>query len=232
MKRFYSIAIIYTIIMGIGIFICKNFKDVSYLDSNFINTFMPFLIILAIFSIICYKKCKKKIDEYRPRYTAFMLLFVPVMLISLFTIVQKFELSKSFFIPLIGALLVGLNEELIYRGVIFSNAAEKRGITKAVFISSLTFSLLHAVNILGGLSPASVITQLITTFIAGIFLSLSYKNIKNIWLIVVYHGLWDYISLSGIGKVYPIIDTIIVVLMIIEIIVSLFMLRNIRKNIV
>ena len=83
-----------------------------------------------------------------------------------------------------------------------------------------------------GLSPASVITQLITTFIAGIFLSLSYKNIKNIWLIVVYHGLWDYISLSGIGKVYPIIDTIIVVLMIIEIIVSLFMLRNIRKNVV
>ena len=117
----------------------QNFKDVSYLDSNFINTFMPFLIILAMFSIICYKKCKKKIDEYRPRYTAFMLLFVPVMLISLFTIVQKFELSKSFFIPLIGALLVGLNEELIYRGVIFFKCRQKKGGLQKLFYIIIDF---------------------------------------------------------------------------------------------
>lgn len=216
--------------MALGIFICKNFKNVAYLDSNFINVFMPFLIILSIFSLVCYKKYNKKLETYRPKYTIFMLLFVPVIAISLFTITQKFEISMSFFIPLIGALLVGLNEELIYRGVIFSNAIEEKGLKKAVFISAIAFSLLHAVNILGGLTLVALVVQLISTFIVGIFFALSYKYINNIWLIVIYHGLWDYISLSQIGKTYPIINTLVAIIMAMEIIAALFMLGNIRKD--
>ncbi|SFE04131.1 hypothetical protein SAMN02910327_00192 [Peptostreptococcaceae bacterium pGA-8] len=230
MKRIYNTAVIYTTIMAIGIFICKQFKNVSYLDSNFINTFIPFLIALTPFSVICYKKYNENVGNHKSKHTIFMLLFTPVILISLFTIMKKFEFSNLFFIPLVGALLVGLNEELIYRGVIFTNVTEEKGLKKGIFISAFLFSLLHTVNILGGLSFSQVATQLVTTFIAGIFLALSYRNTKNIWLLVVYHGLWDYISLSGIGKIYPIVDIIVVILSIVELTVSLVLLKNIRKK--
>lgn len=180
--------------------------------------------------MLCYKKYNENVGNHKSKYTVFMLLFTPIILMSLFTMMKKFEFSNSFFIPLVGDLLVGLNEELIYRGVIFTNVTEAKGLKKGIFISAFLFSLLHVVNILGGLSFSQVATQLVTTFIAGIFLALNYRNTKNIWLLVVYHGLWDYISLSGVGKIYPIIDIVIVIFRIGELVVSLVLLKNIKKN--
>lgn len=163
MRKIYKIAIIYTFIMALGLFVCKYFYNVSYSDTNFINTFIPFFIALTPFSVLCYKKYNENVGNHKSKYTVFMLLFTPIILMSLFTMMKKFEFSNSFFIPLVGALLVGLSEELIYRGVIFTNVTEGKGLKKGIFISAFLFSLLHTVNILGGLSFSQVATQLVTT---------------------------------------------------------------------
>lgn len=62
------------------------------------------------------------------------------------------------------------------------------------------------------------------------FLALSYRNTKNIWLPVAYHGPWDYIFLSEIGKTYTVIDIIVVILMVMELMTSLFMLKISRRT--
>ncbi|XVG98794.1 CPBP family intramembrane glutamic endopeptidase [Eubacteriales bacterium KG127] len=231
MKNIYKISIIYTFIMAIGMFVCKHLYNVSYGNEKFIATLLPFLIVLLPFSVLSFNKHRKEIKYSLPRYKLFMILFIPVILVSIFAIIKKAEFSYSFFITLIGALLVGVNEELVYRGIIFTNAVGEKGLMKGIFISATAFSLLHAVNILGGLTLGAVIVQLISTFIAGLFFATSYRYTKNIWILVVYHGLWDYISLSEIGRLYPVIDGIIRILLIIELIITLVLIIKYKKEV-
>lgn len=98
-----------------------------------------------------------------------MILFIPIILVSTFTIIQR-QSFYSFFIPLIGTLLVGINEELVYRGIVFTNAVEEKGLIKGIFISAIAFSLLHAVNIFCRVNSLDVILQLATTLLQDYFL--------------------------------------------------------------
>lgn len=229
MKKIYKISIIYTFIMAIGMFTSKNLYNISYGDEKFIGVLLPFLIVLLPFSIFNFSKHKKEIKNLSSRYKLFMILFIPIILVSTFTIIQKAEFSYSFFIPLIGTLLVGINEELVYRGIVFTNAVEEKGLIKGIFISAIAFSLLHAVNIFAGLTLLDVILQLATTFVAGLFFAASYRYTQNIWILAIFHFLWDYILFSGIGKSYPNINIIMGVLFIIELIITFVLLRSYKK---
>lgn len=230
MKKIYNISIIYTFIMAVGMFVCKHLYNVSYGDEKNIAILFPFLILLLPFSVITFNKYKKEIKNPFPKYKLFMILFLPVIFISIFTIIQKAELSYSFFITLTGTLLVGINEELVYRGIIFTNAVEEKGIMKGIFISAIIFSLLHAVNIFAGLTPLDVVMQLITTFISGLFFAVSYRYTKNIWLLVIFHGLWDYILFSGIGKAYSAVNIMMGVLFVVELIITFVLIRKYKKE--
>ncbi|XVH00089.1 hypothetical protein ACGCUQ_08030 [Eubacteriales bacterium KG127] len=83
----------------------------------------------------------------------------------------------------------------------------------------------------GGLTLSEVFTQLSSTFMAGIFFAVSYRYTKNTWILEILDGLWDCISLSRIGKIYPIIDGIVIFIMIMEIAISCILLRKYYKEI-
>lgn len=222
---------IYTFIMAIGMFVCKHLYNVSYGDEKNIIILFPFLLVLLPFSVITFNKYKKEVKNSFPQYKLFMILFLPLVFVFIFTIIQKAEFSYSFFVTLIGALLVGINEELVYRGIIFTNAVEEKGLMKGIVISAIIFSLLHAVNILAGLTPLDVMIQLINTFISGVFFAVSYRYTKNIGLLVIFHGMWDYVLFSRIGKLYPVIDIMMGILFIVELIVTVMLIRKYRKEI-
>lgn len=200
----------------------------SYLSPKFINGFLPFLILLLPFTTISFRKYKKEISNHKARFGTFLLIFVPVIAMVIFTISKKFEFSLSFFLPLAGALIVGVNEELVYRGVVLTNFADEKGRMRGLFLSAIAFSLLNAVNILGGLSVSQVISQLITTFLAG-FYGLIYMETKNIGLLAILHGLWDYIFLSEITKAYPLINSLILALVLVQVLASLVLIIRHKK---
>lgn len=88
MKKIYKIAAIYMVIMAIRMFVCRHFYNIPYVDEQFINVLLPFVIVLTPFSAINYiKHNEKTIESGKSKYKLFMILFVPLLLISLFTIV-------------------------------------------------------------------------------------------------------------------------------------------------
>jgi membrane protease YdiL (CAAX protease family) len=97
----------------------------------------------------------------------------------------------------ITTLLVGFSEEAMFRGVLLHNAIKKYGTIKAVFISSLGFSLLHSINIFGGQSISATLIQMAFTFVLGLFFSLVAIRVKNIVPLIIFHFLWDFTLLSA-----------------------------------
>lgn len=52
---------------------------------------------------------------------------------------------------------------------------------------------------------------------------------KNIGLLAILHGLWDYIFLSEITKAYPLINSLILALVLVQVLASLVLIIRHKK---
>ncbi|MEV0397966.1 CPBP family intramembrane glutamic endopeptidase [Polymorphospora rubra] len=102
------------------------------------------------------------------------------------------------------ALLIGVGEELMFRGLGVT-VFRSRGFTegKVALWSTVIFALAHATNLLteGG----GAFAQVLTTMVAGYFLYLIRRRSGGIALPVVIHAMWDFSLISGQvipGRVY------------------------------
>lgn len=190
-------------VMSVALFISNHLFGVSYNDPTFSATFLPTYYILVPFSLAAYIKYRKPLSDHQPRYLLFLCSFIPLVLMSLFTVSQTFGLSKAFFLPLIDAFFVGISEELIYRGVVFTRITEEKGLFKGILFSAIAFSIAHSVNVIGGVSLSGMLHQLFSTFVAGLFFALVYHYTKNIYLLIIFHSLWDYILFTDIPTRFP-----------------------------
>ncbi len=99
----------------------------------------------------------------------------------------------------INMLFVGINEEISMRSLLLNNLIlkygdGKKGIYKAILISSLIFGMIHLVNIFF-LSPITVVVQAINAASAGVLFAAINISSKNIWACIIIHALVDWISL-------------------------------------
>ena len=115
----------------------------------------------------------------------------------------------------VGCLLIGICEEFLCRGWLLNEFLErygnsKKGIWYSIVISGLIFGLMHIGNIFSaGQDVPSTITQVISATGTGIVFGLIYYKTKNIWSVVILHGLWDF-SLF-LGDVTPVTEEIVTV---------------------
>ena len=77
-------------------------------------------------------------------------------------------------------------EEVIFRGYVLKNLLETFNPIKALFISSLFFSIIHGSN------PNVTILGLSNIFLAGFFLGTSYIFTKNLWFPIALHFSWNF----------------------------------------
>ena len=129
----------------------------------------------------------------------------------LFSIVGIFEGSFTNLLAvlnlLIGCFLIGLAEELLCRGWLLNEFLErfgetKKGIWYSIIISGLIFGLMHLGNILNGQDAITTLFQVCNATGAGILFGLIYYKTKNIWSVVLLHGIWDFSSfLSDIAPI-------------------------------
>lgn len=104
--------------------------------------------------------------------------------------------------PLMGALVAGVMEETLIRGVLFRILEESLGSWIALAISAAVFGLLHAFN-----PGASVVSTLAIALEAGILLAAAYMYARRLWFVIGLHFAWNFTeggifatSVSG-GKV-------------------------------
>lgn len=104
-------------------------------------------------------------------------------------------------------LMIGLFEEVTFRGVIFLMVLEKRRKTVwdifiSVVITSAVFGVIHLTNILMGAGVGGVIMQIGYSFLIGGMCSVVLIKTRNIWLCALIHGIFDFggYFLSSVGE--------------------------------
>lgn len=230
-KTMASILIIYMLIASIVLGICKNVYGINYGEVQSYNFLLIMLLIQSVFGIVLYKNYRKIIKfDSNKKYSIVMIIFIPLSILAIFSFVYNFKISLSFFIPLIIAFLAGFAEELVFRGVLFNIIKKEKGIMYAIVLSAIFFSIMHITNILGGMPLKQNLLQLVNTFFGGLFLASAYYYTKNIFIVIAYHFMWDYVPLSKITVTYPIITLIIFFLIILELIITMILLYKIRKE--
>ena len=105
-------------------------------------------------------------------------------------------------------LLIGLGEEVLFRGIVFDSLLQafkkkRDALFWSVLISSVIFALFHFINLLDGADILSVLQQVGYSFLIGAMLAVVLLQTKNLWLCVALHTLFDtggmIISDLGVG---------------------------------
>jgi hypothetical protein len=96
-------------------------------------------------------------------------------------------------------ILVGFNEELLFRGIL-AHGARGPGPwseARAMLVSSLGFGLFHLPNVLGGQAIGPTLIQVGYAFFMGIALFVSMRISRSIRLPVAMHALWDFSTFTS-----------------------------------
>ncbi len=90
---------------------------------------------------------------------------------------------------LIGLVLFsfqGTYEEIVYRGYLLPHFAKKWGLLIAILVSSILFTLIHAMN------PGMTVMPVMNLMIASVVFSLVYYNWGSLWIAGFAHAIWNY----------------------------------------
>jgi membrane protease YdiL (CAAX protease family) len=110
-------------------------------------------------------------------------------------------------------LAIGFCEEVMGRGVVLAVMLRKwgqsrRGIYRAVMVSSALFGVAHIFNLLAGrLPPLASLTQIIYSFVFGVAFAACFLRNNSIWPVVVIHAAIDiggglrHIAVGGAEKI-------------------------------
>jgi len=99
----------------------------------------------------------------------------------------------------VGTLLVGISEELMYRGLVVVSFRSSMREAHVWIWSSVAFGLLHAINALLGQSLVATVQQVLVTMLIGSMLYVVRRATGWILVPMGIHALWDYSVLTQSG---------------------------------
>ena len=155
--------------------------------------------IITALAIITIRKLKLQaisglVNHNYSNYWMLLLPFVfPGILFFINLRADCFGMDLSFFISLALTLVLGLWEELVFRGIIFSYLLKKhkKSFHIPILISSLVFGIGHSINVSMS-SPVSVLNQVIYAIFMGLLFAALLVRTRNIWLCGLMHGLLNF----------------------------------------
>lgn len=122
------------------------------------------------------------------------LLWLPALVLFLLLLILLFTglpTGTVLMFIIINTLLVGISEELMFRGILFHGASSSFGIWRAVWITAVLFGLVHALN---GFITGNFAAGAVQAFFAGMFgvwtVALR-ARLDTIIPVIIIHWLWD-----------------------------------------
>lgn len=111
-------------------------------------------------------------------------------------------LTRVLTLVIINTLMVGISEELMFRGILFHGASASFGIWRAVWITAIIFGSIHTLN---GLITGDFIASTFQAFFAstfGIWAVALRVRVDAILPVIVIHWLWDCLAFltSSLGN--------------------------------
>lgn len=98
---------------------------------------------------------------------------------------------------LVAGLLVGVNEEIAFRGFGLNGLARKLPVFWAVLVGAVIFGLCHSTNVFSGSAPSKVALQVVLTTFGGLLFGWLYIfSGRNLWLVAIIHGIHDFLVVA------------------------------------
>lgn len=215
--------------------------QIYYGDPNLLRIAIFGEVLTAIFIVywIRSKGSFRKVG-FSTLKTRGLVWLIPVFLVILYEvglIITKFvtsynELSNSTIqllaIIFVTTLFVGFNEEVTFRGVLLRTLNPDVHPYRAIFMSAALFSSFHLINLIAFIPPTAMLVQLANTFVFGLFFALVALKLNNLWPLIIFHGLWDFVSIAAdVLTVDLAIPTLVVQVFIVgSIIIQLVLLKR------
>lgn len=132
-----------------------------------------------------------------PRWGALRLLWFPAIYVALMIAVASLGTLPA--APVLGMLLVntlfvGLSEETMFRCVMLSGLRTRIGLRPAVAISTVTFGVIHVLNVFLTGELTLAIAQACAAMASGVLLAAIRIRSASLWPAVGYHAVWDFVT--------------------------------------
>ncbi|MEN8041760.1 MAG: CPBP family intramembrane glutamic endopeptidase [Actinomycetota bacterium] len=94
-------------------------------------------------------------------------------------------------------LLIGFNEEIVYRGFFLHAFQTRMPLFTAVSVSSVVFALMHMGTPGADASTLSILITMLAVFSLAILQSALYLVGRSIVVVIMFHVWWDFMMFSG-----------------------------------
>jgi len=196
-------AALYTAIMGAGMWFMHDVKGVTYGAIAMFDTFWVVMIVVNLgnfaFLLRYFGWREAGFGKLRGRQLVWFAPFIALLL-------YKWSIHAAAFVAkppdaaqwrqfvFVGAVtfLVGLGEEVAFRGLLLRGVLTMKTPLRAMLISSIGFALLHSVNVFGGEPPGMVAFQLFYTFLWGFMYAPLALRLNSLWPLILGHWLFDF----------------------------------------
>lgn len=122
-----------------------------------------------------------------------LLAVVVVAILSMFKNHRGFNINSFTLEDFINKfLLVGIEEELVFRGLILNGLTKKETFVKASIVTSILFALIHIPGYIRlELELGLIIINCLKISAVSCVYNYIFKETKSIWPIVIIHSVWD-----------------------------------------
>ena len=173
---------------------------------------------------------------------ALILLWLPLLYIAAIltsVAVSGFPPPATIAFVFVNTLLVGISEELMFRGILFRGALSRMTIWKAIWLSCILFGLIHALNVFLTGDLTAALLQAVAAFMSGVlFIALRIRT-GSLYPLIIIHALWDFSLFVGLPAsaataaaptLSPIAMAAPVLLVLPLFLYALFLMRHVRRD--
>ncbi|MGL4654909.1 MAG: lysostaphin resistance A-like protein [Sarcina sp.] len=192
-------AVLFIIIYVVGFSIADNISRSVGIEKSITVLFGVILFAVIFFFIKknklfeYYGLCKSSLPAKKVLYYFPLIIIISINL--WFGVKMNFTPVETV-LYIITMLLVGILEEIIFRGFLFKGLC-KDNVRTAIIVSSLTFGFGHIINLFNGsgASLLSNICQISYAIAIGFLFVILFQRGKSLWPCIITHGIFNSLSI-------------------------------------
>jgi membrane protease YdiL (CAAX protease family) len=235
MKKPLIKAIFFTFIPVIFATIAGTVISIMELDTNSsiivqsICFFVSIMVGIIITKILHFQFNEIGINIIQKNTSKKVFYFIPLIIIEILPFFNGFNEQNNYLriiLLIIFTVIVGVNEELYFRGIIV--ALYKNNGIKAIIVSSILFGVGHIANAFSNSNYLYIILQIIFAFIIGIVYAEIVIITKSIIPAIIFHAVHDFIGMVTNDNIVGKSFLVLIIQMIVLIIYIIIMWKEIK----
>lgn len=161
-----------------------------------------FIAAVAFLVVVIYLHKWHDIGFRRP-HSVVRVMWFPVFwlgLIAMVLFLVGIPTGRVFAFIALNTFLVGISEEVMFRGVLFRAFVTRYGVWTSIVSSSILFGAVHILNVFNTGDLGEAFMQSIPAGMSGILFIAIVIRTGSIWPAIIYHALWDcvlFLILTG-----------------------------------